>query len=213
MSSGTVREDGSLASRVDRALFYVESKLTLVGGIVILLAMLFSVANILGRKLFNLPIPGYIDWMEQMVPIMAFLGIAYCQRLGGHIRMDFVVTKLKGRWLWLFELISVILMLVITLPLIYGSWEHADRAWSFGDSTVDINLPTWPIKLLVPIMLVFLALRLFLQVWFYARAVASGEDAPVAVPIPEDPAAIAQREAESVSGWRGENNQSGGGAR
>ncbi|MCR9255885.1 MAG: TRAP transporter small permease [Alphaproteobacteria bacterium] len=204
MSSGSVREDGSLASRVDRGLFKFESALTLIGGITIMCVMLLSVINILGRKLFNLPIPGYIDWMVQLVPVMAFLGIAYCQRIGGHIRMDFLVGKLKGRPLWTFELVSVLLMLVITIPLIYGSWDHGMRAFNFGDSTVDINLPTWPVKILVPIMLALLGVRLLLQVWFYTRALISGEENPVAVPIPEDPETIAKREAESVSSWKGD---------
>ena len=36
-----------------------------------------------------------------------------------------------------------------------------------GDSTIDINLPTWPVKLIVPIMFGFLLTRLLLQIWGY----------------------------------------------
>ena len=53
--------------------------------------MLLAVAQILGRKLFNLPVTGFIDWVEQAMAIL-LLGIAYCQRLGGHIRMDIVIV-------------------------------------------------------------------------------------------------------------------------
>ncbi|MEO1686875.1 MAG: TRAP transporter small permease, partial [Pseudomonadota bacterium] len=101
MSGGsTVREDGSAVSRVDVLLHKVESLLNLIGGLVILGVMLLSVANIVGRTVFNMPVPGYIDWMMQLVPVMAFMGLAYVQRLGGHIRMDLVVGALKGRVLW-----------------------------------------------------------------------------------------------------------------
>lgn len=210
MSSGSVREDDSLPSRVDRALYKLESMLTLIAGIVILMVMFLSVANILGRYLFNLPIPGYIDWMVQLVPVMAFLGIAYCQRNGGHIRMDFLVGKLKRRPLWTFELLSIVLMLVITIPILIGSWDYGTRALRLGDSTVDINLPTWPVKMLVPLMIALLSIRLFLQVWFYTRALISGEEHPVAVPIPEDAAAIAKQEAESVSSWKGDQQKDNG---
>jgi len=96
-SSSTVREDGSLLSRADQTFFKLESILNLAGGIVIFAVVLLAVANILGRKLFNIPVSGYIDWTEQSMAFFAFLGIAYCQRMGGHIRMDIFVGSLKGR--------------------------------------------------------------------------------------------------------------------
>ena len=45
-----------------------------------------------------------------------------------------------------------------------------------------------------------LALRLVLQLWAYTRAIISGTDEPVAVPLIEDAATIAAREAAAVSG-------------
>lgn len=199
MASSPVLEDDSALSRSDRALFRIESWLNLAAGLMILFVMLLAVANILGRKLLNLPVPGFIDWMVQAVPVIAFLGIGYCQRLGGHIRMDIVVGSLRGRALWLFELISVVVMGALMVVLTFGSWRHAERAISIGDSTIDINLPTWPVKLLVPIMFAFLIVRLGLQTWGYWRALWSGELRPVAVPLIEDAATIAANEAASVS--------------
>ncbi|MEJ2321108.1 MAG: TRAP transporter small permease subunit, partial [Gammaproteobacteria bacterium] len=120
--------------------------------------------------------------------------------LGGHIRMDILVSHLRGRKLWFTELFSTLLMLLITLVLIYGSWLHFLRAWEIGDSSLDINLPTWPAKLVVPVALTVLALRLLLQCWGYLRAMREGGDRPVAVPLIEDVAAVAAAEAESVMG-------------
>lgn len=206
MSDNNVRGDDSAASRWDRALFRFESWLTLGAGLLILLVMLVSVANILGRKLFDLPVPGFVDWMVTAVPIIAFLGIAACQRSGGHIRMDILVGQLKGRALWLFELVSVVMMLLLTLVLIWGSWLHFGRSFDWNaplfsrDSTIDINLPVWPVKLIVPVMLGFLALRLCLQISAYWRALRSGEARPVAVPLIESAAEQAAAEAETVSG-------------
>ncbi len=198
--SSNVRTDDSALSRADQFLFKIESAMTLVAGLSILAIMLLAVANILGRKFFNLPVPGFIDWIVQAVPIIAFLGIAYCQRLGNHIRMDMLVGALKGRILWAFELFSIVLMGALTVILTMGSWSHADRAIRLGDSTIDINLPTWPVKLLVPIMFTLLLARLLLQAWGYWKALWSGEKTPVAVPLIEDTATLAAHEAETVSG-------------
>jgi C4-dicarboxylate transporter DctQ subunit len=198
--SSTVLTDDSRLSRIDRLYYGLEKLLTLLGGVVIMLLVLLATVNVLGRWIFSLPISGYIDWVEQAMAFIAFLGIAYTQRLGGHIRMDILVSHLHGRRLWITELISTVLMLLITLVLIYGSWLHFLRAYQIGDSSLDINLPTWPAKLVVPVALTVLALRLLLQCWGYLRAIREGGDRPVAVPLIEDAAAVAAAEAESVMG-------------
>ena len=198
--SSTVLTDDSRLSRIDRLYYRLEKWLALLGGIVIMLLVLLATVNVLGRWIFSLPISGYIDWVEQAMAFMAFLGIAYTQRQGGHIRMDILVSHLHGRRLWFTELLSTVLMLLVTLVLIYGSWLHFLRAWQIGDSSLDINLPTWPAKLVVPVALTVLALRLLLQCWGYLRAMREGGDRPVAVPLIEDAAAVAAAEAESVMG-------------
>ncbi len=194
-ASSHVGEDDSRLSALDRLWFRLESGLNLLGGITIFALVLLAVTNILGRWLFNLPVTGYIDWVEQLMAIFAFFGLAYCQRLGGHIRMDILLRQFKGRWLWLSELISCALMLLITVLLTYGAWQHFWRAWEFGDSSIDIGLPTWPAKLVVPFALVILALRLLLQIWAYGKALITGET-PIGVPLPMSAAEQASEEAE-----------------
>ncbi len=199
-NSSVVIEDQSKLSLVDRILFKLETLLNLLGGIVIFLLVFLATTNVLGRWIFNLPISGYIDWVEQSMAFMAFLGIAYTQRLGGHIRMDMLVGHLHGRGLWLVELTSSVLMFITTLALIYGSYIHFLRAYTIGDSSLDIDLPIWPAKLIVPVALTILALRLLVQIWGYYRAIIKGGDKPVAVPLIEDAATVAAKEAESVIG-------------
>jgi len=199
-ASATIHDDDSRLSRTDRLFFRLESLLNFVGGTVIFLLVFLATTNVLGRWIFSLPIDGYVDWVEQAMAFIAFLGIAYTMRLGGHIRMDIMVSHLHGRLLWTVELISACLMLAVTLVLIYGSYLHFWRAFSIGDSSLDINLPTWPAKFVVPLALSVLACRLLLQIWGYARAIRQGGDSPVGVPLVESAADVAAKEAESVIG-------------
>ncbi len=196
--STSVLEDDTRLSFADRTFFRFESMLDLAAGIVIFLLVLLATTNVLGRWLFSLPIDGYVDWVEQAMAFIAFLGIAYTKRLGGHIRMDILISRLSGRLLWTVELITACLMLLITTVLIYGSYLHFWRAYDIGDSSLDIDLPTWPAKLVVPFALTVLALRLVLQIWGYARAIKTGGNQPVAVPLIESAAEVAAKEAETV---------------
>lgn len=204
--SATVLKDDSLLSRIDRWFLRLESLLAMLGGIVIFLLVFLATANVLGRWFFTLPVSGYIDWVEQSMAFFAFLGLAYTQREGGHIRMDMLVSRLHGRRLWFTELVSAVLMLLITLVLVYGSWLHFKRAYAIGDSSVDIDLPTWPAKLVVTVGLSMLAVRLLLQIWAYARGLKEGGDSPVAVPLIEDSASVAAKEAAALLGDEGNGN-------
>jgi C4-dicarboxylate transporter, DctQ subunit len=204
MSSSNIATDDSLLSRLDQRLFRVESAMNLIAGFMIFALVGLAVVHVLSRKFINVPLPGFVDWVEQFMAVFAFLGIAYCHRLGGHIRMDMVVGKLKGRTLWLTELFSSVFMILLVTVLIYGSFFHFDRSFDWvaplfsRDSSIDIAIPLWPAKLVVPFSLSVLWLRLCLHIWGFARAFKNDEVRPVAVPLIEDAAALAAHEAEAV---------------
>jgi TRAP-type mannitol/chloroaromatic compound transport system permease small subunit len=94
---GQVHEDGSFLSRIDKKLYQLESTLALASGLAIFSLMLLAVVSVAGWHFFNMSLPGYVDWIEQAMPLIAFMGIAYTQRNGGHIRMDMLVARLSGR--------------------------------------------------------------------------------------------------------------------
>ncbi|MTI43331.1 TRAP-type C4-dicarboxylate transport system permease small subunit [Roseibium hamelinense] len=182
------------------ALGHVENAFNMMAAVSILALMLLAVVQILGRLFFNTPIPGFIDITEQVMAIFAFAGVAYCQRVGGHIRMEIVIGALKGRVFWLSEMIGVIIIASVVALLVWGSWYHFQRSWTFGDSTMDIGLPTWPSKLIVPVALSLLLMRLLLQIYGYARLVANPDREPVDVPVVQDASEHAQHEIEETMG-------------
>ena len=200
MSDHAVREDASTLSRLDQALFRLERWLNLAAGVLVLFIVLFSVINIVGRGVFNRPFNAYFDLMGQSVPLIAFFGLAYCQRVGGHIRMDFLIGQIKGRLLWIIEAFLTLIMILTIAALSWGAYSHTLRAFTKGDSTEDINLPLWPIKGALFLMFMLLEARLLLQFVAYCRAVWTGEERPIAIPVIETAAEQAEREAASVSG-------------
>ena len=165
----------------DRALSHVEDSLNIIAALSIFFLMFVGVAQIVGRTVFDFAIYGYIDWIEQASSLFAFLGIAYAQRLGSHIGMDLTMNWQPSNR-WKLELFGVVVTFAIITVLIYASFTNFVRAYSIGDSTMDIKLPTWPAKLMVPFALSILWLRLVLQIWGYLRMITHPGAAPVAVP-------------------------------
>ena len=157
----SVQSSSVFLRRADAILSPVEDSLNLIAALSIFFLMFVGVAQIVGRTVFDFAIYGYIDWIEQFSALFAFLGIAYAQRLGSHIGMD--LTMNWRPWArWRLELFGVVVVIAIVSVLIYASFFNFLRAWSIGDSTMDIRLPTWPARLMVPVALSLLWLRLAL---------------------------------------------------
>lgn len=158
--------------------------------------MFLGIAQVLGRRLFDLPISGYIDWVELSMATFAFLGVAYCQRHGGHVRMEMVLKFAKGRWHWALEVFGTLVALGIISVLIWYGYGHFLRAWQLGDSTIDAELPVWPSKLIVPIAFALLWLRLAVQLVGFGRQLRWPSLEPVAVPQILSAEELARREIE-----------------
>ncbi len=204
--SSAVLSDTSTLSRLDRGLLKLETVFAFLSGLGAFALMMLAVVSVSGRNLFNEPLRGYVDWIETAMPLIAILGISYVQRQGGHIRMDIVVGKLRGRALWAAEWLTTFGILVLIVALVWGSGAHFDRSfdmtrpmWS-RDSTIDIGLPLWPAKLIVPVAFTVMSLRLLLQLWGYTRALVMGLEHPVAVPLVQSVAEQAAEEAAHIQG-------------
>ena len=186
-----VRHGSGALGTVDRIMHGTERLTALVSGYGIFGLMLLGVTHIVGRKLFNAPIFGYIDIVEIAMSALVFLGLAYTERLGGHIRMELFVSHLKGRALWVFELLGV---------LVVYSYTHAMRAYNSGDTTIDAQYLLWPSKMVVCVSLVLLFLRLLVSLWGYLRLLADPTAEPVAVPVMIDVEEQARRDAATLGG-------------
>ena len=203
-TASLVESDNSLLSRLDRSLLSLERLMALLSGLAVFSLMILAVVSVSGRNFINQPLPGYVDWIEQAMPLIAFLGISFVMRGGAHIRMDIVVGMLRGRALYAVELITTLIVLLLMVMMVWGSWAHFARSFDFAapmwsrDSSMDIALPIWPAKLMAPIAFGVLCLRLTLQVWAYGRGMIEGHT--VAVPTIADAAQQAEMEASQMKG-------------
>jgi len=198
-ADNTTTEGGGALGEADRRLAKLENVMTDVAGLAVFLLMFLTVAEVLGRRLFNAPVPGTIDIIEVWMVLFAFLGAAYCQRDGSHVRMDLIVMKLRGRLKWAIEGLAVGLAFLFICVIVWKSFGHFVRAWELGDSTIDTQIQLWPSKLIVPIALTVLALRLALQFWGYVRLFRAPDAVPLAVPVIKTVVEKAQEEIEGVS--------------
>jgi len=192
--------DGRYLRVLDRWLRPVEDGFNLIAALAIFALMFLGVTQIALRKFFNTPIVGYIDAVELSMATFAFLGAAYCQRLGDHIRMEILIGLLKGRAQWWAELISTLAAIAIVGVLVWFGWEHFLRSYLIGDTTIDAEYPVWPSKLLVPVAFFVWFLRLLVQLFGFLRLTRYPDAEPIGVPVVLDVAALAREEIRDAFG-------------
>ena len=215
-SNGSQLSPGAKAlAQIDELVFKIESFFNLTAAMIILALMLMAVVQVIGRKVFNFPVRGYVDWVEAAMAFFAFLSIAYTQKLGGHIRMELFIQKFEGRALWLVEVIGTLVALFIITILMYYAYNHFLRAWTIGDSSMDIELVIWPGKLVVAFAFLTLIIRLLIQLAGFVRLYFHPDAMPIGVPIIETVDEQAQHEIDA--GLAGEEEKvdivGGGGVR
>jgi len=186
-------EGGGALGAVSGGLAKLEDGLNIFAAVTIFVLMIGTTISIVSR-IAGYPIIGYLDISEQAIAIFAFLGAAYAQRLGSHIRMELLIGSLPGRLRWAIEALATFAGLCLVIVLIRYSWDFFLNAWQIGDSTVDIEFPTWPAKLLVPIAFTIWAARLAVETVGYLRLTIWPSLTPVAVPLQLSPAEEAERE-------------------
>mgnify|MGYP000563103238 CR=1 FL=1 len=72
-TSAAVLEDSSLLSRLDRALLPLERFMALLSGLAIFSLMFLAAWSVGGRKFLGMPLLGYIDYIEALMPVIAIL--------------------------------------------------------------------------------------------------------------------------------------------
>ena len=184
----------------DEFWFKIESAMNLLAAFFIFGIMLLGVAQVIGRSIFNQPVRGYVDIVEVSITVFAFLAISYCQRLAGHVRMEIIIGRFKGRALWLTETFGTIVIMFIVFVLMLYAWEHFMRAWSIGDSSIDVDITLWPSKLLVPMAFALLTVRLTIQLIGFLRLAAKPNAIPIGIPEMETVEKAAEEEIKAGLG-------------
>lgn len=115
-----------------------------VAGVVLILLMLLTTADVAGRYFLNAPIAAVFDLTHFAVLVMVFLSLAYCGFQGAHVTIELLYGRLgpKGRALLdrLNNIAGSVLFLVIAWQALVQSVDVRD----FGEASQLTAIPFWP---------------------------------------------------------------------
>ena len=129
-------------------------RVTITISTVMLGVMLFlSVADVIGRFLFNHPIEGTFELVGMLMVVIGFLGLGYCQLVKGNIMIDIFTNRFGPRGQALLNIVSFIISVVICVLIVWQGWL---RAWDYafkelGGTTNTLHIPYWPFMFLMAV--------------------------------------------------------------
>lgn len=141
-------------------------RILVIFAVISLAAMFVSIiAGIVWREFLNKPILWTTDLSSYLLVYVVFLSAPWILKHGGHVQIDIITSKLKGKTLHLNVLIVSFLLSIIFIIFFYFSLETTLTLYEKG--TVKLENVPWPKYLLVapiPVGSFFIFTRLVLNV-------------------------------------------------
>ena len=122
--------------------------------------------DVLKRWITGRPIGGVMLLSECLMVVLVFLGIAYTQKHRRHIRIAFLISRMKPKVIVLFDLIATIFA-VICLGML--AWETAVEAVYSIEileyKTGDVRMPIYWARAIIPVGICAMIGQLFIVIW------------------------------------------------
>ena len=141
-------------------------------GVVLAALMVVTVVDVIGRYLFNAPLPGSFEVTKIMMAALIFAALPAVSRFEQHITID-LLDGITPRRLVRFRQIAINLICAIALAILcWRLWIYAVQTAEFGDVTDYLQLPRAPVVFYMSIFSGLGAIVLFANTLRYLRGAA-----------------------------------------
>ena len=132
------------------------------------IATLLLFANVIARYVFDTGFPWVLEAVQYLFAWVVLIGAAHGVKEGIHLGIDVLTSKFSPptqRWL---ALLSLLVCLGFSIPVLVFSIEYTYRVWEWGDLSLDLQIPQWIPYLAIPVGLSLMTVRLLqvgLKIW------------------------------------------------
>lgn len=134
---------------------------------------LIMFANVMGRYVINIALPGAVEMVEIMLVGVIFTGILLTTLRSEHVVVDVLTGAFKPRWRRFAQIVGHSLAAVTSAVLGLSTWQDALLAFDYGAITTELSIPLAPVVFFMSIAMLMNAM-LELWVLWHPRATAGG---------------------------------------
>ena len=130
--------------RIEKFTYAISKWLNWVAGIGLVGMLGLIVADVIGIKIFNNPIPGAIELVAFLGVVVTAFAIAYTHVVRGHIRVEFFVMRLPTRVQSIIASFVFLLGIILFALLAWRSYEYGYVLQSTGEVSMTQGIPFYP---------------------------------------------------------------------
>jgi TRAP-type transport system small permease protein len=116
-----------------------------VAGALLLTMMLLTVADVIGRYLFNSPLPGATELTELLLAAVIFLGLPAVCMEDGHVKVDILVDHISAKLAPLLGLAATLLSTLALCLIAWRLWTQGGDIAEYGEITSTLKIPVAPV--------------------------------------------------------------------
>ena len=152
--------------------------LALVAIVIMASVTVLIVVEVTSRYFFNLPIKGSVEVAGYSLLFITFLGTAWLLRREGHVRMDFVLTRLNPRaQAYLNVITSLLCALIWVLIGWYGATVTLESFQTGYRTPFELKTPMFIILFIIPVGSFLLFIQFLRRGYGYLREWRTSSDA------------------------------------
>jgi TRAP-type mannitol/chloroaromatic compound transport system permease small subunit len=146
---------------VSSAIDLLNEKIGYICNLLVLAACIVSAANAMIRYAFSYSSNSWLEMQWYMFAILVMFGASYTFKRNEHVRVEIFYLFLSERGqLWLDMIGTLFFLIPSCLLLSYLSWPFFMQSYAVGEISSNAGgLVRWPIKIVVPVGFVMLALQ------------------------------------------------------
>jgi TRAP-type C4-dicarboxylate transport system permease small subunit len=131
-----------------------------VSGFFLIPLMLITAIDVVGRDVFNHPIPGTVELSQYMLAVFILLGLAYTQQVKAHVAVSIFTSHLNEHAQLILNIITTLLCLFISYILVWQGWVVGIEEKTVSDM---LRVPQYPFRLLVALAAFLMCLELLID--------------------------------------------------
>ena len=160
--------------RGGRMLLLVTKNAAIAGGLVFVGLVVMSLASIVGRKLFALPVPGDVEVLQMCAAFASSAFFAYCHLVGGDVKVDFFTHSLAPAKVALLDALGSLLVGLFGTLIAWRTAAGALAVHEVGETSAVLAWPMWIAQALMVPGFVMLAAAGLYMAWLRLHAVLRG---------------------------------------
>lgn len=129
--------DGRLARGLER----LARAVALAGGLLLVGVMGMTVVSVLGRYLFNAPVPGDYEITELAIGIAAFAFFPYCHITNANIVVELFTGRMPSRWKAALDGVHNITFAIVAGLIAWRLFVGGMHKFDDGETTMFLGIP------------------------------------------------------------------------